>query len=385
MAKQYSYNRSAIVLALVITELVLCGLMALFYFVLQKQISGLRLENEWLMLALLIGPIISLGFYLIIGWKNRALSRFGDINLLPYFAQPISTPKATARFILYRVAYTAIVLICVNPKVGSKVAEGKARGIDIMFCIDVSNSMLAEDLKPNRLTKAKRALEQVIDRLHGDRIGLVVFAGEAYMQLPLTSDYGAAKLFLSTIGPDVVPVQGTSVSAAIEMAMEGFDFDKKKSGKAIVVITDGESHDGDALVAAEYAADNKVPVYCIGMGTTEGGPIPIVENGKTGDFKRDEDGKIVVTALNEQALTEIATAGKGLFIRATNEDAGVEIILKEINKQTKNELDSVVYTEYEDRFQWFAALALILLLVELLMTDKKSKWVEKINWFNAEG
>ncbi|MES2627554.1 MAG: VWA domain-containing protein [Bacteroidota bacterium] len=382
--RQYSYNLGSLAIALLITEGILCGLAALFYFVIQKQISGLRLENEWLLLGLLAGPLFSFFFFLVIRWKNRALQRFGDTNLLPYFAQPISTAKTVFRFLLYRTALTAVVIAAVNPKMGSRVSEGKSKGIDIMFCVDVSNSMLAEDIKPNRLTRAKRAIEQVIDRLHGDRIGLVVFAGEAYNQLPLTSDYGAAKLFLSTVGPDLVPVQGTSLSAAIDLAVDGFDFEKKKSGKAIVIITDGESHEGDALVSAEHAADNKIPVYCIGMGTAAGGPIPSAQNGKSGDFKRDENGQIVVSKLNEQALAEVANAGKGVFIRATNEDAGVDLVVKEINKQTKTELDSVIYADYEDRFQLFAGIALVLLLIETVLTDKKSKWVEKINWFNAE-
>lgn len=384
MSRQYSYKRSSLVLALLTTELILCGSMAIFYFVLTKQITGLRFDNEWMMLGLLAGPLLSFGFYLVISWKNRALSRFGSTDLLPYFAQPISTAKTIFRFLLYRVAFTALILVAVDLKMGSKVAEGKSKGIDIMFCVDVSNSMLAEDIKPNRLTRAQRAIEQVIDRLHGDRIGLVVFAGEAYMQLPLTTDYGAAKLFLSTVTPDIIPVQGTSISAAIDLAMQGFEFDKKHTGKAVVIITDGESHEGDALVSAEYAADNKVPVYCVGMGTAAGGPIPISENGKNVDFKRDQDGNVVVSTLNETALAEVAAAGKGIFIRATNEDAGVDLVVKEINKQTKSELDSVVYADYEDRYQLFAGIALILLLAEMLLTEKKSKWVEKINWFNAE-
>ncbi len=382
MNKQYSYNRANLGLVLLVTELVLGGIVVAIYF-LQKQISGLRLENDWMLLALALGPFLSILFYRIIGWKNRALIRFGDPKLLPYFSQPISTAKTVLRFLLFRVALTCLVLVAVNPKIGSKVAKGKSKGIDIIFCIDVSNSMLAEDLKPNRLTKANRAIEQVIDRLHGDRIGIVVFAGEPYFQLPLTTDYGAAKLMLSAISPDLAPVQGTSISSAIDMAMEAFDFEKNSNGKAIVLITDGESHDGDALVSAEHAADNKVPVYCIGMGTPEGGPIPI-KDGKSGEFKRDDQGNIVVSTLNEKALAEIASAGKGTFIRATNSDAGVELVVKEINKQTKSELDSIVYADYEDRFQWFAMIALALLLGEMFMTEKKSKWVEKIDWFNAD-
>lgn len=385
MSAQYSYHQRTIALWLLVTELILTGSAALFYFVLKNQITGMKLENELLMAGLLLGPFISLSYYLVIRWKNKALGRFGDIRLLPFFAQPISTAKSIFRFILYRVAFTMLVMAIVNPKIGAKVAEGKSNGIDIIFCIDVSNSMMAEDLKPNRLTRATRAIEQVLDRLKGDRIGLVVFAGEAYTQLPLTSDYGAAKLFLSTVNPSLVPTQGTSISLAIDRAMEGFDFDRKKTGKAIVIISDGESHEGDALVSAAYAADNKVPVYCIGMGSAEGAPIPVYsENGRTQEFKKDKSGQIVVSQLNEKALADVAAAGKGLFIRATNADAGVELIVKELNKQTKTELDTVVYADYEDRFQWFAGIALILLLVEMMITDKKSKWVEKINWFNAE-
>ncbi len=383
MSVSYSYNTKLLALLLFIAELVLCGLSALFFFVFSEQISGLKLDNELLLALLGLGPVFSLLYFVFVKWKNRAFARFGDTKLLPYFAQPISTGNATLKYLLWRIAFTALVLVAVNPKMGSQVAEGKSKGIDIMFCLDVSNSMLAEDIQPNRLTRGQRAIEQVIDRLHGDRIGLVVFAGESYMQLPLTTDYGAAKLFLSTVSPSLIPTQGTNIGSAIDMSMDSFDFEKKSSGKAIVVITDGESHDGDALVAAEHAGTNKVPVYCIGMGTTEGAPIPVKTNRGT-DFKKDKAGNIVLTKIDEQALAAVANAGKGIFIRATNQDAGVDLLVKELNKLTKSEVDSVVYVDYEDRFQWFAAIALILLVIEMMLTNKKSRWVEKINWFNAD-
>ena len=383
MSNQYTYNSKLLGLVLFVSELILCGLSALVFLILKNQITGLKLDHEILLVVLAAGPIFSLLFFFYIKWKNKALQRFGDTRLLPYFAQPISTGKTAYKYLLYRVAFSALAIALVNPKIGSQVAEGKSTGIDVMFCIDVSNSMLAEDIQPNRLTRALRAVEQTLDRLHGDRVGIVVFAGEAYMQLPITNDYGAAKLFLSTISPSLIPTQGTSISSAIDMAMDGFDFEKQSTGKAIVVITDGESHDGDAMVSAEHAADNKVPVYCIGMGTTQGAPIPL-KTGRGNDFKKDKNGTVVISKINEQALAEIAISGKGIFIRATNQDAGVDLLVKELNKQTKSEVDSVVYVDYEDRFQWFAAIAFILLSIEILLTDKKSRWVEKINWFNAD-
>ncbi|HEX4888193.1 MAG TPA: VWA domain-containing protein [Luteibaculaceae bacterium] len=378
MEKSYHHSVSSFIWFALSTELLLSGGLVLLYLGMMGEITGFRLENKLLLPLLALGPLFTLLSYLAIRWKNKALTRFGEQKLMPFYAQPLSSTKTNLRYTLYRFTLTCLSLAIINPQFGSKVADGKSQGIDIALCLDVSKSMLAEDLKPNRLVRAKRAIEQLLDRLNGDRISLIVFAGEAYTQLPSTTDYGAAMLFLNNVGPELVPTQGTALSTAIDKAMDGFDFEKK-TGKAVILFTDGETHEGDAVTSAQYASDNGVRIFAVGMGSVAGGPIP-----EKNDFKKDKNGQVVISTLNEQALTEIAQAGNGLFVRASNEDSGIDILMKEINTIAKSEVDAVVYTDYEDRFQIFAGIALICLLVEAFLSDRKNAWMDKIDWFKSE-
>ncbi len=379
--RKYLYNVSLMSTVLLLTELAVLGLILLFYFVIRHQITGLRLEHPQLIWISFAGLAISGGFILYAKWKNKALTRFADANLLASVSQPISTGKALFKFLLYRLAFAFLVIALVNPRIGSKVGEGKSQGINLMVCLDVSNSMMAEDIKPNRLSRAKRAIEQLVDELHGDKVGIIIFAGDAYVQLPLTTDYGAAKLFLSTVGPDMVPTQGTAIGKAVDLAVQSFDFEKQDEAKAIILITDGENHEDDAVSSAQYAADNNIKVYTIGMGSEQGAPIPVIKRGKQVDFKKDKDGQVVVSTLNQDALAQVAAAGNGLFVRASTRDAGISGIVKELEKQNKSEFDSVVYLDYEDRFQVFLGLALLLLLVDVFITEKRSKLADKIKLF----
>jgi len=249
--------------------------------------------------------------------------------------------------------------------------------------LDVSNSMLAEDIKPNRLERAKMAISNLIDRLQGDRIGIVVFAGNAYKQLPLTTDYSAAKLFLSAVDTKIIPTQGTAIGEAINMAVQSFD--DKQHNKAIVVITDGENHEDDAVGAAKNAVEKGIKVFTIGMGLPEGSPIPLYDrNGNKLGFKKDRSGKTVITKLNEDMLRQIAAAGNGSYVRAGNASTGLSKVLDDINKIQKKEIETRQFTDYEDRFQIFLALALILMLVELLITNRKSKIADRFNIFGKE-
>jgi len=275
------------------------------------------------------------------------------------------------------------VLALANLQTGSKLEEVKREGIDLFIAIDVSNSMLAEDIAPNRLERAKQSINRLVDKLEGDRIGIIVFAGKAYIQLPLTTDYAAAKLFLSTISTDLVNSQGTAIGEAIETAVNAFD--ENEHNKAIVIISDGEDHEENAVEAAEEARKKGITIYTIGMGLAEGTPIPVYNQyGKRTGFKKDADNNTIVTKLNEAMLQQIAAAGEGSYIRASNSTTGLQTVFNQINQMEKSEIDSKIFTDYEDQFQWFIGLALLLLVIEMLLSTSRKKWEKMFNFFDQK-
>jgi Ca-activated chloride channel family protein len=280
-------------------------------------------------------------------------------------------------------AMVSLLIGLANLQFGTKLEEVKREGIDLMICLDVSNSMLAEDLSPNRLERSKRAIYQLIEKLHNDRLGIIVFAGQAYVQLPITTDYSSAKLFLETIGTDIVPTQGTSIGSAINLAMESFDFENGTS-KSIIVITDGENHEDDAMNAAIEASDKGVIVNTIGMGSEKGGPIPVYKNGAQVDFRKDNTGNTVVTKLNEKMLKEFATAGNGSYVRASNAKGGLDKIMSEIDKMEKKEFGSKSFKDYEDRFQIFLIIALFLIVLENFISNRRSTKLDGVNLFESK-
>ena len=260
--------------------------------------------------------------------------------------------------------------------------EVKREGVDLMIAIDLSNSMLSEDLQPNRLVRAKQSISKLIDRLDGDRIGLIVFAGDAYVQLPITTDYSAAKLFLSTINTSIIPTQGTAIGKAINLAVKSFELDNEQN-KAIIVITDGENHEDDALKKAREAQEKGIFVHTIGMGSVDGGPIPFKNKyGTITSYQKDNEGNTVITKLNEKMLKEIAKSGGGSYIRANSTLNSLNTLFKEINKMEKKEIGTKVFTDYKDRFQWFLGISIVLLLLDLLISNTKNKWSSKINLFD---
>jgi Ca-activated chloride channel family protein len=285
------------------------------------------------------------------------------------------------KFIALMVALAFLILALARPQTGSKLEKGKRKGVELMILLDVSNSMLAEDIKPNRLERAKQAISKLIDRLENDKIGLIVFAGKPYNQLPITADYAAAKMFLTTVSTDIVPEQGTAIGAAIDMALKSFNFQDKTKNKAIIIISDGENHEDDAVEAAKTAADNGVYIHTIGMGLPEGSPIPLYKSGVAIGFKQDADGKTVVTKLDEQMLQEIASAGKGIYVRANNTEVGLNKIFDEIDKMQKKEFDAKIYSDYEDQFQFFIAIALLFMISEVFISERRSKWLRKLDIF----
>jgi Ca-activated chloride channel family protein len=312
--------------------------------------------------------------------RRRKLKRMGDEGLVKELVPYSSRRKRLIKVILFVLGFSSLILALCNLQTGSKLTEVKREGADIIVCLDVSNSMLAQDLSPNRLTRAKYALEKMIDMLEGDRLGLIIFAGEAYVQLPITTDYGAAKMFLSSIGPGMVPVQGTNLAAAIKKAEVSFSSDEGKN-RAIILITDGENHESEALDAAAEAQRKGIMINTIGIGSLKGVPIPLVEGGVVKGYRKDKEGQTVVTKLNAELLKGIAARADGVFVIASQADLGLNAILNKINELDKAQLESKMYTDYEDQFQWFLALALFFFLFEFLISERVSEWFRRINLF----
>ncbi|MHA4896167.1 vWA domain-containing protein [Pedobacter sp. PWIIR3] len=342
----------------------------------------LRFENIQFLWALALVPLMIIVFLIIRRWKRRALKALGDQKTVRMMIPEVSLRRPGIKFLLYLIAFTAMILAVANPQIGTKIEEGKKSGSDLMILLDVSNSMLAGDLAPSRLENAKRAISQMIDNLHNDRVGIIIFAGEAYVQLPITTDYSAAKLFLNNINTDIVPTQGTAIGAAIEMGMKSFSL-VNGTTKAMVLMTDGENHEDDAVAAAKDANSKDVAIHVIGLGTPEGAPMPIYRNGNPVGFRKDESGQTVVSKLNEEMCKEVAAAGGGVYVRASNANSGLGIVMDQVNKMQKKTYDSKVFKNYEDRFQFFLGIALILLVVEFFISNRKNVKLSSLNLFEV--
>lgn len=338
-----------------------------------------HIEILWALLAI---PLFIFLFTLVSRWKKKAIAGLGDKKVVEMMIPQVSFSRPWLKFVLFCIAYGFLVIGMADPKIGSKIEEVKQKSADLMILLDVSNSMLAQDIAPSRLENAKRSIAQLIDNLHNDRIGIIVFAGQAYVQLPVTTDYSAAKLFLNTIDPSMVPTQGTAIGTAIDLGMRSFDF-KNGTGKSMIVITDGENHEDDAVAAAKSAAAKDVTVNVIGIGSVEGAPIPIYENGREAGFHTDSLGKNVVSKLNEEMCKEVAAAGQGAYVRATNANSGMGMVMDEIGKVQRKTVDSRNFKEFEDRFQLFITIALLLLLIEFFVSGRKNLRLSNVNLFEV--
>jgi Ca-activated chloride channel family protein len=338
-----------------------------------------RIGNiEFIYLYGLIPILVAIALYFMIRINRRSLE-FADNVTLRRLTQSTSITKQYWKLGLRLLAIACLITAVIRPQVGSGLEEVKRKGVDVLIALDVSNSMNAKDISPNRLERSTRAIYRLIDQLQGDRIGIIVFAGQAFVQLPITTDYGAAKLFLSNISTGMVPVQGTAIGAAIEKCMDAVGDSSTKSA-AIIVITDGENHEDDAVEAAKEAVAKGMTVHTVGMGSPEGSPIP----DGNGNFITDGNGGTVISKLNDSMLQQIADAGKGKYIRATAGDDGMNVILKEIEKLEKKEFSAKMFTVYEEQFQWFLGMALILLLIEFMLTDRKSQWWSRLKLFEEK-
>lgn len=346
--------------------------------------SILRFENPQYLYWLLIIPVLVAIYVLIRLWNKRQFGRFANVKLRGYLVPMFSNARANTKFVIFNLIIALLIIGAANLQSGSKMEKVKREGIDLFLCVDISNSMHAEDIAPNRLERSKQAISKLISKLGGDRIGIIVFAGNAYVQLPITTDYSAAKMFLSTVDTDLIPTQGTEIGRAIELAIKSFG--ENEHNKAIVIISDGEDHEnGDAVKAAQDAAKYGIKIYTIGMGLDEGAPIPLYNKyGKKTGYKKDKDGNIIITKLDDHILRQIAEIGDGLYVRASNSNVGLDKIYEDINKTEKSEIESSVFTDYDDQFQWFVGTAILLLIIEILLSSGKKEWESKFNLFEPQ-
>lgn len=331
-------------------------------------------EPQYLYLLIIL-PILVAVFVFYRRAQRKRLARFGDMEIIAQLMPEASPRRVRNKFILLLTVFALLIAALAQPQFGAKLREVKRSGVEIMLAVDVSRSMLAEDFKPNRLERTKNAVSRLVEQLEKDRVGMVVFAGDAFIQLPITSDYVSAKTFIRTISPDIVPVQGTSLSKAIELASRSFSEQSQKS-RAIILVSDGESHDDDPIAAAQAAKEKGIVIYTVGIGTPEGAPISI-----NGEMMKDDEGNMVVTKLSEETLQQIAVLTGGTYVRATNQSVGLEEILKRIKAMEQQEFSSLAFAGYNDQFHYLVALALALLLFEFVMIDRKNRILSRISIF----
>ena len=309
--------------------------------------------------------------------RKKALSRYGNPELLSEMMPEVSTSRPALKFWLTFTALCFMVLLLARPQFGTKMETVTRQGIETVIALDISHSMLAEDVAPNRLEKSKNIISKLVEGFADDKVGLIVFAGDAFIQLPITSDFISAKIFLESIDPGLIARQGTNIKAAIDMATRSFT-PKEGVGKAIIIITDGENHEGGAMEAAKSAAEKGMMVYVMGVGSPEGAPIPV----GSGEYRRDKKGNVIVTRLNEQMCQEIAAAGNGMYIRIDNTNNAQRILQKEIDKLAKADIETTTYSEYDEQFAVMAWIAFVLLLIEMLIMMKKNPRIKGINLFD---
>ncbi len=336
-----------------------------------------RFEEPSYLYFLLLLPLL-LVFYLYSNYHRRkAIRKFGDPELLKQLMPAASKYRPDVKFSLVLVAIGLFAVLLARPQFGSKLETVKRQGVEVIIALDISNSMLAEDVQPSRLQKAKRLVAQLVDKMQNDKVGMIVFAGDAFTQLPITSDYISAKMFLETIDPSLISKQGTAIGAAINLATRSFT-PQEGVGRTIIVITDGENHEGGVIEAARAAVEKGIQVNVLGVGMPEGAPIPIMG---TNDYRRDRDGNVVVTCLNEQMCQEIAKTGNGIYVRVDNTNNAQKAIDKEINKMAKADVETQVYTEFNEQFQAVAWIIFLLLLAELLILECKNPLFSNIHLF----
>lgn len=337
-----------------------------------------HIEMLWL---LLIVPVIIILYIFYTRRKRRQLLEFGDPSLVEQLMPNASKIRPTVKFSLLMVALTLLIFAAAQPQYGTKEQTIKRQGIEVMFAMDISNSMLAEDVAPNRLDRAKQMLSKLIDKMEDDKVGLIVFAGDAFVQLPITADYVSAKMFLQTITPDLIKTQGTAIGTAINTSVRSFGDTESEASRVIILITDGENHEDDALKAAQEAKQKGIKVIVVGIGKPEGSPIPVPG---TNNFMKDRQGNVVVSRLNEDMCREIASAGGGLYVRCDNTNTAMRAVQKEIDTLAKSEIETKIFTDYNEQYQSFVLIALLILIIDFFIFNRKNKRLSKIDLFNQK-
>ena len=334
-----------------------------------------HLHILWLLVLI---PLLSIGFALITRRKRRQLESFGEPDLVNQLMPQRSTVRPVVKFVILMVTLTLLIFAAARPQYGKKEQVIKRQGIEVLVALDISNSMLAEDVAPSRLDRAKQMLSKLIDKMVDDKVGLVVFAGQAFTQLPITCDYVSAKMFLNTITPNLIKAQGTAIGEAIQTSIRSFGSEQSEAGRAIVLITDGENHEDDALAAAQAANEQGIKIFVIGIGKPDGSPIPIPG---TNNFRKDRAGNVVVSKLNEQMCKDVAAAGHGLYVRCDNTNTAMRALQKEIDTLATSEIETKVYADYNEQYQGFVLIALLLLVADFFIFSRKNKMLAKIDIF----
>ncbi|MEP0263262.1 VWA domain-containing protein [Dokdonia sp.] len=332
----------------------------------------------WLLLAI---PVIILLFLGVLFWQRSAQKRFADSALLKKLSPERSLFKPILKIFVLSLAILFLVLALVNPKMGTKLETVKREGVDVVFAVDVSKSMLAEDIAPNRMEKSKQLVTQIINNLGSDRIGIIAYAGSAYPQLPITTDYSSAKLFLSQMNTNMLSSQGTAISEAIELAKTYYN-DEEQTNRVLFIISDGEDHVGEFSNIAEQANEEGIRIFTIGVGDSNGGPIPLKRNGIVQSYKKDQNGETVITKLDEQTLKDIAAEANGEYIYGKNTSEVTEKVKEILNGMNKKEFEAKQFADFKDQFQWFLGAGLFLLFIDIFLLDRKTNWLKKLNLFN---
>lgn len=344
----------------------------------------IQLDQKIYLYALVLLPIMVVGFLMLQIWKKKAQQRFSEPDLLKKLAPNKSNFKNILKLIIQVLGVGCVVLALVNPKAGTKLETVQREGVDIVFAVDVSKSMLAEDIAPNRMEKAKRLVSEIINELASDRIGIIAYAAQAYPQLPITTDYGAAKMFLQGMNTEMLSSQGTAISDAIELATTYYN-DAAQTNRVLFIVSDGEDHsNGNATAAVSKALDANIKIFTVGVGTEKGGPIPIREKGVLERLKRDAEGEVVITKLQQATLLDIAQEGNGQYIDGSNTAQAVAQIKEALNQMDKMAFEAKQFSDYKDQFQWFLGAALVLFLLDLFIFEGKTAWIARLNLFNEK-
>jgi Ca-activated chloride channel homolog len=341
----------------------------------------LRFENQEYFVFFAILPVLLLIFVTALYIRRNRIRKLGNLQVLERLMPMRSSARPWLRFTLFLLAFSSLIMAAVNPQIGFKTEEAKSKGIDIVIALDVSRSMLAEDIRPNRMDRARMAVSRLIDRLDNDRVSLVVFAGSAVTQVPMTADHDAAKMILRTVNTNSVQVQGTAIGRALERSIASFSGQDERS-RVIILVSDGENHQDDPIPVARRAAEQGIIIHTVGIGTPQGAPIPVYRSGQLSGFLRDHEGNTVVSRFDEPMLRSIAQTAGGVFQTGTGPDLGLNQILEEIRKMEQQEYETTRFSEYESRFHYFIALAIIFFVLELIIFERKNKWLNKIKLFD---